>query len=235
MRIRGSLAAVFAVVGFLFVMATTGVDEARREGEPRRSGLVSLIRERQGEVERLGRDLAGLRSRLVTARQRLSRQGAADARRAQRVQMQAGTLAVEGPGVEVVLSDSERRTGAARASGEADALAVHDVDVQLVVNGLWAAGAEAVAVNGHRLVATSPVRGAGETITVNFRPLVPPFRISAIGADGDRFGRSALARQFRRFAKEFGLGFDVRTRKRLEIAGYRGTLSGSGARAEADG
>lgn len=232
MEIRGSLAAVFAVVGFLFVVASTGVDEARREGEPRRSGLVTLIRDRQGEVDRLALELAGVRSRLLSARGRVSRRSAGDARRARGIEMQAGTLAVEGPGVEVVLSDSERRTGNPRPAGEAAALAVHDVDVQLVVNELWAAGAEAVAVNGHRLVATSPIRGAGETVTVNFRPLVPPFRVLAIGADAERFRRSALARQFRRFASEFGFGFDVSERNHLEIAGYRGTLRPSRAGVE---
>jgi uncharacterized protein YlxW (UPF0749 family) len=49
------------------------------------------------------------------------------------------------------------------------------------VNGLWAAGAEAIAINGQRLTATTAIRNAGQAILVAYRPLQPPYVISAIG------------------------------------------------------
>ena len=58
---------------------------------------------------------------------------------------------------------------------------VLDRDLQLVVNGLWAAGAEAIAVNGQRLSALSAIRGAGDAILVDFRPLSPPYSVLAVG------------------------------------------------------
>ncbi|MBK6887389.1 MAG: DUF881 domain-containing protein [Tetrasphaera sp.] len=54
-------------------------------------------------------------------------------------------------------------------------------DVVFVVNALWAAGAEAIAVDGQRLSSRTAIRFAGDAILVNFRPLVPPYRIQAIG------------------------------------------------------
>jgi uncharacterized protein YlxW (UPF0749 family) len=58
---------------------------------------------------------------------------------------------------------------------------VLDSDVQTAVNGLWQAGAEAIAINGRRLTATTAIRTAGSAILVDFKPLVPPYRIEAIG------------------------------------------------------
>jgi uncharacterized protein YlxW (UPF0749 family) len=66
---------------------------------------------------------------------------------------------------------------------------VLDRDLQTVVNGLWAAGAEAISVNGQRLTALSAIRSAGEAILVDFRPLTPPYVVSAVGdADALRAG-----------------------------------------------
>lgn len=229
MRIRASLAAVLAVVGFLTLVASSGVENARRGAESRRSGLVGLIRDRQSEVEELGASLVQLRSEVLAARRRLSDQSAGEARRVRGVQMRAGTLPMRGPGVVVTLSDSAREPDDV---ADLAALAVRDVDVQLVVNALWEAGAEAVAVNGQRLVATSPIRAAGETITVNFRPLVPPFEVRAIGADKERFERSGIARRFRRWVNDLGLGFAVKEQRGVEVPGFLGPLQLSAARVE---
>lgn len=229
MRIRASLAAVFAITGFLTLVAADGTEGVKRGAESRRTELVGLIRERQGEVDKLGVDLVALRADVLAARHRISAQSASDARRVRSTQLRAGTVAMAGPGIEVTLSDSKRQT---REATDRAALSVHDVDVQLVANALWAAGAEAVAVNGHRLVATSPIRGAGETITVNFRPLVPPYRVTAIGADKGHFERSTVARRFKHWVDDYGLGFTVKRHGRVEVPAYLGTLQLNSAQAD---
>jgi uncharacterized protein YlxW (UPF0749 family) len=225
--IRAPLAAVLAIVGFLTLVASSGVKEAKRGVESRRAGLVKLIHARQGEVENLGQQLVQLREDVVTARRRLSATSAEDARRLREVQMWAGTTAMAGPGLEVRLSDSDREV---KTDDDRESLSVQDVDLQLVVNALWEAGAEAVAVNGQRLVATSPIRAAGETITVNFRPLVPPYEVKAIGADRRRFERSEVAGRFEQWVDDYGLGFSIRSRSKVEVPAYAGTLQLSTAR-----
>jgi uncharacterized protein YlxW (UPF0749 family) len=226
-QIRGSLAAVLALVGFLTLVASSGVKEAKRGAESRRAGLVKLIHTRQEEVDSLGKELVQLRADVVAARRRLSSTSADDARRLREVQMWAGTTAMSGSGLEVRLSDSRRE---AKTETDRESLSVHDVDLQLVVNALWAAGGEAVAVNGQRLVATSPIRAAGETITVNFRPLVPPYKVEAIGADKQQFEHSAVAQRFRRWVDDYGLGFSVKPRSKVVVPAYLGTLQLSSAR-----
>ena len=70
--IRAPLAAVLALVGFLTLVASSGVKEAKRGAESRRAGLVKLIHTRQGEVESLSQELVQLREDVATARRRLS-------------------------------------------------------------------------------------------------------------------------------------------------------------------
>jgi uncharacterized protein YlxW (UPF0749 family) len=232
LQIRASLAAVLALVGFLTLVASNGVKEAKRGGESRRAGLVKLIHTRQGEVDDLGKELVRLRADVTDARHRLSATSADDARRLHDVQMWAGTTRMAGPGLEIHLSDSRAAQDHQKmADTDRESLAVHDVDLQLVVNALWAAGGEAVAVNGQRLVATSPIRAAGETITVNFRPLVPPYKVEVIGADRKAFERSEVAQRFRRWVDQYGLGFSVKAHKKVVVAAYQGTIQRSTAHA----
>jgi uncharacterized protein YlxW (UPF0749 family) len=69
---------------------------------------------------------------------------------------------------------------------------VIDRDLQMIVNGLWQAGASDVAINGRRITPTTAIRAAGEAILVNYRPMSPPYVVSAIGSDADQ-----LAGRFR--------------------------------------
>jgi uncharacterized protein YlxW (UPF0749 family) len=89
-----------------------------------------------------------------------------------------GTVAVRGPGLAVTLSDSLRaQSGAEDAADER----VQDLDLQILANGLWAAGAEAIAINGQRLTAVSAIRSAGEAILVDLIPLIGPYEVDAVG------------------------------------------------------
>ena len=85
-----------------------------------------------------------------------------------------GAAAVKGPGVLVTVDDAP---GSDTDTGDR----VLDVDLQILVNGLWRAGAEAISVNGHRLSGLTAIRGAGEAITVDYRSLTRPYRVAAIG------------------------------------------------------
>ena len=57
-------------------------------------------------------------------------------------------------------------------------------DLRDIVTALWASGAEAISINGERLVATSSIYGVGASVLVNTAFLSPPFHIEAIGSDG---------------------------------------------------
>ena len=84
------------------------------------------------------------------------------------------------PGSDDTSADGNPRTDADKDEGK-----VFSKDLQIVVNGLWEAGAEAISVNGQRLTSRSAIRFAGEAILVNYRPLARPYRISVIGDPDD--------------------------------------------------
>ncbi len=95
-------------------------------------------------------------------------------------QLLAGSTPVEGSGLVVTLQDG-RKFSAPLPPGMAPPNIIHDSDIATVVNEMKAYGAEAIAVNDQRLVATSAVRCTGRTVLVNGIPQAPPFVIKAIG------------------------------------------------------
>lgn len=135
----------------------------------------------------------------------------------------AGTTAVRGPGVQVSMEDSER---AAQGEPGAQDERVRDGDLQIVVNGLWASGAEAIAINGHRLTARTAIRTAGDAILVDLQPLVSPYVISAVG-DSDElrteFARTTAAAALNLLASQYSITSSIDPAEDLELP------SGSGA------
>jgi len=219
------LGGALAITGFLLVSAVHTGRVERARTAPRQAELVELIESRQSLVEDLDAAVERLRADVTRAQQRASRATAVEEETADRLEtlgQLAGTTPLRGPGLVVELAPSGREPPSA---DEAGAYEIHDSDIQLVVNSLFAAGAEAVAVNDSRLVATTPIRAAGDTIVVNFRPLVPPYRIAAIGADRRRFDASDIARRFKRWTELFGLGYDVRGERSITVPGYTGRVS----------
>ena len=94
------------------------------------------------------------------------------------LRMKAGLTALEGNGVIVRMDDSNRDV---RAGENPNLYVIHDEDLLRIVNELRAAGAEAISINGQRLIATSEIRCAGPTLSVNNVRSAPPFEIIAIG------------------------------------------------------
>lgn len=93
-----------------------------------------------------------------------------------RAEALAGLSSLSGQGVKIVLSDSS-----ATGEGAVEEFIIHDSDLRLVITELAAAGAEAISINGQRIVAMSAVRCVGPVITINEVKTAPPFEILAIG------------------------------------------------------
>lgn len=124
---------------------------------------------------------------------------------------QAGGVALRGPGVELTLHDAERPTDASPGD-ESEPERVTSRDLQLVVNGLWSAGAEAISINDHRMTSTSAIRFAGQAIIVDFRGLTPPYVVRAIGdpaALQDELTSGMTGAYLLELERQFGLDSEV--------------------------
>ena len=92
--------------------------------------------------------------------------------------MEAGLVPLTGPGIRIELdaryvSDAEGSRQAVRA--------LSDSELLRIINELNASGAEAIAINGDRIVATSEIRTAGSYININRRATNVPYTIEAVG------------------------------------------------------
>lgn len=170
---------------------------------------------RQGE---LTAEVTRLREEAQMAREQALEStlgGAALTARVRALEAATGYTAVIGPGMAVTLSDAE--VGEEGEPTEVER--VLDSDVQRTVNGLWTAGAEAVAVNGQRLSARTAIRSAAGAILVNYRPLSPPYRIEAIGPDQleQDFLATQDAAELRGISEQFGIGFTTESVDEVQL------------------
>lgn len=129
-----------------------------------------------------------------------------------------GHTSVSGPGLSIELSDAKPRGGDDSESVER----VQDIDLQVVVNGLWASGAEAISINGNRLSAMSAIRSAGDAILVDFQPLQAPYVVEAIG-DASRLETGMVYNQagkhLQLLESTYDIGVDIETVDRISITG----------------
>jgi uncharacterized protein YlxW (UPF0749 family) len=220
---------VAAVVGFLVMTAhlnpLPGQVTVRA---PERERLASLIRVEQDRSSGLRFTADDLR-RQVAGFQKSHGKGAGPSTALATMRERMGLVAAEGPGLVVTLDDSSDRES---PSGNLNDLVIHSQDVQAVANGLWGAGAEALAVNGQRVVPTSAVLCVGNTLLINGTVHSPPFRFTALGADlHSAFTGDPLVERFAEDADRFKLGFKVEERDRLNVPAYTGTSKVRFARA----
>jgi small basic protein/uncharacterized protein YlxW (UPF0749 family) len=168
------------VVGLvLTVSARTLTDNATA----RSSARAELVR--QIEAAREVRDgraaTVSTLTREVAARdaQVLASQSSAEAGELRQLSAATGATSVVGPGMVVTLDDAPTANAPGtnadpRGGGRVQDGVVRSRDLQIIVNSLWAAGAEAMMINGQRLTSTSAIRFAGQAILVNYRPEDPP-------------------------------------------------------------
>lgn len=133
------------------------------------------------------------------------------------LQILSGLSSVKGEGIEITINDAAKTDSL--ESTDIDLARVYDSDLQLLVNALWASGAESIAINKTRLTSTSAIRSAGDAILVNYRPLLPPFVISAIGDKGlkNRLIKHPDYLDLEFVVKTYGLGFSVSDNKDITM------------------
>ncbi|MFG3418091.1 DUF881 domain-containing protein [Micromonospora sp. NPDC049460] len=212
-----SVSLVLAVVlGFLFAVAYRQTLEAEPGRSQARSGLVAQIKQRESETDRLSERADQLRAEV--ARQRAAALGGSEAARLRTLEAGTGLGRVRGDGVVVRLADAPQNPDAVTGADVGPSRVIYS-DLQGVANDLWAAGAEAISINGQRLTATSTIRSAGQAILVDFRPVTGPYEVSAIGPGSmrDRYEDSRSALTMRKVAEDTGLSFAVREAEDLTL------------------
>jgi uncharacterized protein YlxW (UPF0749 family) len=209
----------------LLLGATHGVSgggEIRRSDAPR---LVDLVRREQSEVDRLNTERDRLANTIDSTHGRSSDAAlAAMLRRSAELAGDAGLEPLHGPGLVVTLTDAQRDAdGRFPRDASPDDLVVHQQDIQAVLNAMWTAGAEAIQMQGQRIIATSAPRCVGNTLLLNERTYSPPYTITAIGdaaAMQAALAAAPLVILYKQYVVRFGLGYTEQVTPDVRVAGY---------------
>ncbi len=145
-----------------------------------------------------------------------------------RLKMAAGLLPLTGKGVRIILSDSDKKL---KDYEDPVFYVVHYDQLELLVNELWAAGAEAISVNKNRIGTTSGFSCAGTTILIDTKRLAPPFIIEAIGDSTNLKNALMMPGGFvEQQILSFNLKFSIQPVDDLILPAYKGSISFEHAR-----
>ncbi|MFE4359665.1 DUF881 domain-containing protein [Kitasatospora sp. NPDC056800] len=217
-----TLGAGLALVGAVVTVGAVNAHKAEPSLAKERDALIHRINDSNTSADRLQKQVQELRLKVDSTQQQALASGDADPGG---VSGAVGLGQVTGPGLKLVLEDAAG-TGSGgnvdprAGQGFSNSGRLRDRDLQLVVNGLWGSGAEAIAINGQRLTALSAIRAAGEAVLVDNRPLVPPYNIQAIG-DGSKlltaFEKDMAGQYLRLLQEQYGIKSTLSVQKNLTL------------------
>ena len=214
-----TVAAACLAVGIIFGVSASATETNAPRAEKTRSALLEDIDRAEQKQSELAAAATSLAERLRVTQSAL---GAAGPLQTVAQLEAAGQMTpVTGPGLRIEIDEPAADSATAGSGG-----VILDRDVQLLVNDLWAAGAEAIALGGVRLQPRSAIRQAGGSILVDNRPVFWPIAIEAIGDPAGLqvklIGSPGFGR-FSSFSQLYGITFDVSARQDLTLPGGTGS------------
>lgn len=226
-RAQLAVALALALAGLLAAITYDQAGQGAQGREQVRAALVAEVRGESATTDRLAAELAALRTDVTAARDdalAATTVGQRALDRLETAELTAGVRPVAGPGLQVTLADAEPDADEDPVGGTAQADPrgqVRDGDLQLVVNALWASGAEAVDIDGQRLGPTTAIRFAGEAVLVDFRPVTTPYLVSAVGDPAtlrSRFLASPEVNALAVISETYGLRFEFAQEEELVLS-----------------
>jgi uncharacterized protein YlxW (UPF0749 family) len=226
--VQVTLAIALLVLGFLIAAQIAGEGPRVRYSTEERSPLIETALALQAQLEALKAEIVAIRARIGDLE--AQDPGAADSLRRlyadlEAARLSAGLIPVTGHGLAFRLEDGTQGGGIdARVSAR---------DVRTLLEELWLAGAQAISVNGERIVASTAVLDIGGSILVNSAYVSPPYTISAIGP-ADLYNRLRAAAGFVQFVQgrveAAGMRLSVAELDSVDIPAFAGTLNFRNAR-----
>ena len=223
-----TLGAALLALGFL-IAAQLGAEGPRvRYTTQERTPLLETATELQAQQDELKSRILELREDI----QGVEGQGAGSADLVRQLNSElesariaAGLIPLTGTGIVLLLDDSQAPVPV--GASQADYL-VGSRDIRSVVEELWGADAEAIAINGERVTPTTAIIDIGSSLLVNSAYLAPPYQVTALGPADlyDRLSRSPGFIDFvRARAEAYGIRLSFAEPESVEMPAFAGTVT----------
>jgi uncharacterized protein YlxW (UPF0749 family) len=177
-------AAVF--IGFGFTVSALALRPVPTAATKAKATLIERIESLRTHDDRAASGIATAEAEIARYQQAaLGQSGnAAIQEQLERLSAASGAVPLRGAGVVITLDDAveaDTDNVPGRGGGQFSDGRVTAKDLQIIINGLWQSGAEAIAINGQRLTSRAAIRFAGRAILVDYRPLSRPYVVTALG------------------------------------------------------
>ncbi len=186
--------------------------------------LTQELNQLDKDIDKLDAEIADLEFKLEQAHKGQNEAMVALQDELTKTKLYAGYTAVQGPGVEIILPMEEKNgflTGLSEAQDE----------ILRLINELRIAGAEAISINGQRIISTSEVRVAGDFINVNLTRLSPPYHILALGNKKMK-NTLEIPNGYIMYLRDLGVDVQIEEKELLQIPAYIGIPHNEFARIE---
>lgn len=228
---RSASVIVMALAGLM--MTTAATNSRGHDLRPERdTDMATLVRSQASHNAALQKEAAGLRAQVEDLSKANQTPGVTSSviSSASALAPSVGLEAVSGKALRVTLDDaplSENPDGV-----DANMLVVHQQDIQMVVNTLWSGGAEAMTIQGQRVISTTAVKCVGNTVVLHGVAYAPPYVIEAIGdlnAMQKALDTSEAVRIYKEYVSAYQLGWSVERAGQVTMPAYTGAVAVSHA------
>ena len=228
---RSASVIVMALAGLM--MTTAATNSRGHDLRPERdTDMATLVRSQASHNAALQKEAAGLRAQVEDLSKANQTPGVTSSviSSASALAPSVGLEAVSGKALRVTLDDaplSENPDGV-----DANMLVVHQQDIQMVVNTLWSGGAEAMTIQGQRVISTTAVKCVGNTVVLHGVAYAPPYVIEAIGdlnAMQKALDTSEAVRIYKEYVSAYQLGWSVERAGQVTMPAYTGAVAMSHA------
>lgn len=223
-----TLGAALLALGFLIAAQLASEGPRVRYTTQERTPLLETARELQAQQDDLKVQILTLRERIQT----IERQGEGSAglvsqlnAQLEQARIAAGLIPLIGTGIVLQLEDSQEPVP---QDGSASDYLVGSRDIRTVVDELWGAGAEAIAINGERITPATAIIDIGSSLLVNSAYLAPPYQVTALGPR-DLYERLSQSPGFTDFvrsrAEAYGIRLSFAEPDSVDMPAFVGTVT----------
>lgn len=218
--------AVFVLAGALFVTSMVSADGTElRAG--RYGDLSTVVRQATEEADALRAERNALAKEVEELTADLDDTGASPLQeQVQDLSVPAGLAPMKGPGLTVELDDAPTEQ-ISSSDLDPNLLIVHQQDIQAVVNAMWDGGAEAMTIQGQRVISTTGIKCVGATVVLHGIPYSPPYVITAVGDPASMLtaiNESPYIDIYLDYVEAYDLGWDILPHSEVELPASDETL-----------